>query len=91
MGPPRPRQFTVPKKFCKIIKKESLNREDIINVLEQNQKTIKSIYETRTKTPLKCKELVKSVSLSNRLRGILKKTCSLIRKGKSISKTCTLE
>ena len=62
-----------------------------MNVLERNQKTIKSIYETPPETPLKCKELVKSVSLSNRLRGILKKTCSLLRKGKTISKTCTLE
>ena len=84
------RKFTVPKKFCKIIKKESLDPEHIMDLLERNQKKFRYITNPKQTTE-KCKFLVQKVPLPNRLRGILKKTCSLIRKGKSISKTCTLE
>jgi len=84
-----PRQITVPKKFCKTVTKEKLNPQDIIKILDQNKETIQLL--TNPKSSEKCKRLVKLVNpLSSRLRGVLKKTCSLIRKEKTI-KTCLLQ
>ena len=99
MSQTNPSQFTLPftKKLCKIIKKEmgKYKGTSIVNItkevllLENNQLTIELLINP--KSTEKCKALVKRIKEPShlKLRGFLKKTCSLIRNGKP--PTCKLQ